>query len=125
MGIIHLEDMEFYAYHGCFSEERVVGNKFKVSLCVETDMQKAAQTDNIHDALNYQNLYGLVKEQMAVKSHLLEHVAGRIIEQIKIQFPQATKAEVKVSKLNPPMGGKMKNVSVSLSWGQNSDQSQK
>ena len=30
-GIIEIEGMEFFAFHGCYETERVVGNKFMVT----------------------------------------------------------------------------------------------
>lgn len=114
MGLIQLENMEFYAYHGCFHEEQIVGNKFIVNLEIETDITKAGQSDSIHDALNYQVAYRIVKEEIEVKSHLLEHVCTRIIDSVYKHFPAIKRAKVKVSKMNPPMGGKMQCVSVSL-----------
>ncbi len=114
MGKITLEDMEFYAYHGCFKEERIVGNKFIVNLTIETNMEKPSKTDDIKDALNYQTAYKLVKEQMQIKSHLLENIAKRILDSLFSNFNNIEKATVKVSKMNPPIGGKLKCVSVSL-----------
>jgi 7,8-dihydroneopterin aldolase/epimerase/oxygenase len=115
MGLIHLSDMEFYAYHGCFKEEQLTGNWFLVDLTLETDMNKASETDNITDTLNYQSAYELVKKEMAVKAHLLEHLAKRILNTLFSTFPQLERATVKVAKMNPPMGGRMKSVSVELS----------
>ncbi len=115
MGQIHLEDMEFYAFHGHFKEERIVGNKFLVDLVIETDMSVAGDTDSLNDAVNYQSAYKLVKREMEKKSHLLEHIANRILDAIITELPGVTKATVKIRKMNPPMGGKMKAVSVTLS----------
>ena len=114
MGLIQIENMEFYAYHGCYKEERVVGNKFIVDVWLETDLQKASASDDIGDTLNYQMAYEAVKEQMSFKSHLLEHLAGRILDSLYSKFPEIEKATVKVSKMNPPMGGQMDRVSVTL-----------
>ena len=115
MGFIKIENMEFYAYHGHFKEEQIVGNKFLVDLAIETDMQMPAKSDDLDDALNYQIAYNLVKEEMQIKSHLLEHIAGRILDSLYNNFTTIKKATVKVSKMNPPMGGKMERVSVTLS----------
>jgi len=115
MGLIHLDDMEFYAYHGCFKEEQTAGNWFFVNLTLDTDMTKPSMSDNISDALNYQVAYQLVKTEMAVPSHLLEHVAERILKSLFARFEQLERASVKVSKMNPPMGGRMKSVSVEIS----------
>ena len=115
MGLIHIENMEFYAYHGHFKEEQIVGNRFLVDLSIETDMQMPAKSDDLNDALNYQMAYNVVKEEMQEKSHLLEHIAGRILDGLYDNFDTIKRAEVKVSKMNPPMGGKMERVSVTLS----------
>jgi 7,8-dihydroneopterin aldolase/epimerase/oxygenase len=112
MGIIQIEEMEFYSFHGHFKEEQIVGNKFLVDLTLETDMTKAKESDNLKDAVNYQRVYEIVKHQMEMKSHLLEHIAGRIIDAIFSEMDGIKKVTVKVSKLNPPMGGKIGSVSV-------------
>ena len=115
MGIIRIDNMEFYAYHGCYKEERVVGNRFLADLEISVNLDKAALSDNIKDTLNYQLAYNVVKEQMSQKSNLLENVAGRILDQLFKSFPYIEKATVKVSKMNPPMGGQIERVSVTLS----------
>lgn len=114
MGEIHLEDMEFYAFHGHFKEEQIVGNRFLVNLTLRTPMEKAGQSDNLEDALNYQTAYEIVQEEMGKKSHLLEHIARRILDALHKRFDTLEYARIKVSKMNPPMGGKMKSVSITM-----------
>lgn len=114
MAYIELEEMEFHAFHGCFKEEQIVGNSFKVQFSFETNTQKAETSDNIHDTVNYQHVYNIVKEEMSIPAHLLEHVARRILDRVCQEHPNIENASVKVSKLNPPMGGKMQGVSVTL-----------
>ena len=41
MGIISLEGMDFFAYHGCFTEEQIIGTHFIVDLHLETDTSQA------------------------------------------------------------------------------------
>jgi dihydroneopterin aldolase len=113
MGKIYLNGMEFYAYHGCFQEEQVAGNQFVVDLEIETDMSVASKSDQIEDALNYTSVYTLVQQEMAIRSHLLEHVSNRILAGLFVRFPQIQRAEVRISKCNPPMGGWLKSVAVS------------
>ncbi len=115
MGIIELEKMEFFAYHGCYEQEQVVGNRFLVDLTLTTDCKKPQETDNIEDALNYLKVYELVQAEMEEPSHLLEHVAGRILDRLYAHFSQIEGATIKVRKMNPPLGGKLESVSVSLS----------
>jgi len=112
MGEIKIEGMEFYAHHGHFAEERVVGNKFLIDICLETECDKAAASDNLDDALNYQVVYETISIEMKKKSHLLENVAGRILDALYKKFNNIIKARIKVSKMNPPMGGRIDRVSV-------------
>jgi len=114
MGKIEIEGMEFYAFHGHFKAEQVVGNRFLVDLTLISDSSEAAKSDNLADAMDYQIAYRIVKEEMQIKSHLLEHVAQRIIDRLYIECPSIEKAKIKLSKLNPPMGGEIEKVSVTL-----------
>jgi len=115
MGLIQIENMEFYSFHGHFKEEQIVGNKFILDLTIETDMKIPSESDNLRDAVDYQMLYQIIKLQMDKKSHLLEHIAGRIIDAIYAEMTGIQKVTVKVSKMNPPMGGKIGSVSVIMS----------
>jgi dihydroneopterin aldolase len=115
MGTIRIEDMEFYAFHGHFREEQIVGNKFIVDLTIEAEMEKPGLTDDLHDAVNYQIAYSIIKKEMETKSHLLEHIATRILNSLYAEMEGIKKATVKVSKLNPVMGGKIGRVSVEIS----------
>jgi len=116
MGLIQIEGMEFFAYHGCFKEERVIGTRFIVDLSIETDTGEAEATDDLKKTINYQSVYKLVKTEMEIKSHLLEHVARRIIQSVQKHHPEAGNILVKVVKLNPALsdGGKVKQVCVTL-----------
>ncbi len=114
MGKIHIESMEFYAFHGHYREEQIVGNKFLVDLTIDTDMQVPSESDNLKDAVNYQRAYQIVKAEMEKKSHLLEHIAGRIVDSLYKELKGINKIKVKVSKINPPMGGKIGSVSVEM-----------
>jgi dihydroneopterin aldolase len=112
MGQILLENMEFYSFHGHYAEERKIGNRFLVSVSIETDMQKPTETDHLEDALDYRAVYETVKEEMKVPSNLLEHLAGRIVDSLVRKFSMIKKVTVKVTKLNPPLGGKTEGVTV-------------
>lgn len=111
---ISLENMEFHAFHGCLEHEKSLGNTFVVSLKFELDTQKAGSTDNLADTLNYQLIYDVVKLEMEIPSQLIEHVAQRILNHIFNQFSEIQSIELKLSKLNPPLGGKVTTVSIEL-----------
>ncbi len=115
MSQITIEGMEFYAYHGCFKEEQIVGTWFNVDAILSGNFDKAAQTDNIEDTVNYLSVYRMIKSEMEIPTKLLETVVLRIIDRILASFPLVEKVELKLSKLNPPLGGKLKSVSVLMS----------
>ncbi len=114
MGLIEIEGMHFYAWHGHFEVEQAVGNEFLVDVSIETDCEAAAASDNLEDALNYQAVYNLVKKEMQITSKLLEHVAGRILDALYHEFSVIEKVKIKISKINPPMGGQIEKASVTL-----------
>lgn len=114
MALITINDMRFYAHHGCFEQERVIGTHFRVDLSFTTDTSKAEISDNIVDTVSYLDVYQVVKAEMMTPSHLLEHVARRVGERVLADFLAVDTVNVKVSKLNPPLGGQMDSVSVTL-----------
>jgi 7,8-dihydroneopterin aldolase/epimerase/oxygenase len=114
MSTISIEGMEFFAYHGCFPEEKIIGTRFILDLFLETNTDEAEKSDNLNNTVNYLEVYKIVKKQMEIKSNLLEHVGRRIIDEVKNFFPQVISVEIKVRKMNPPLGGKMDFVSVTM-----------
>jgi dihydroneopterin aldolase len=114
MGLIRIEDMEFYAFHGHFREEQIVGNHFMVDVSIETDTDNAGKSDDLRDTLNYQKAYLIIKREMETTSNLLEHIATRILDALYAELSGIIKATVKVSKLNPVMGGRIGRVSVEI-----------
>lgn len=106
--------MEFHAFHGCMEFEQQLGNTFIVSLSMELNTEKAGKTDNLEDTLNYQLVYDVVKVQMEIPSKLIEHVGQRILDSVFNLFPEIQELEVKLSKLNPPLGGKVERVTIEL-----------
>ncbi|MBP3253423.1 MAG: dihydroneopterin aldolase [Bacteroidales bacterium] len=115
MSTISIENMRFYAYHGCFEQERRIGTEFAVSIWFDTDTEKAEVSDKVEDTVDYSKVYQVVNKQMQTPSHILEHVGRRIMNAVSQSFPSVYNIKVKISKLNPPVGGQMDNVSVFLS----------
>lgn len=111
---ITLQAMKFYAYHGVLEQERRVGNTFVVDLTLTAPLEKAVQSDQLEDTINYAEIYELTKQEMNIPSQLLEHVAGRICRALRHHFPQIEQIEIRVSKLNPPFGGDVHSASVLL-----------
>jgi dihydroneopterin aldolase len=117
-GLIELEEMRFWAFHGCLETEKKKGNLFLVDFKGELDMTQAVAEDRLEDTVNYAEIYDVIKTQMGVPSDLLEHVAGRIVREIAETFPQFKRFSVRVSKHNPPVGGPVEWSRVTLYHGE-------
>ena len=111
---ISLERVRLYAFHGVAEQERRVGGWFTVSVSVQRDVSRAAQTDDVNDTLSYADLLQVVKREMAVPSQLLEHVAGRIARAAVSEFAGVEAVRVSVTKENPPMGANCGGASVEI-----------
>lgn len=114
MGIIKVTGINLHAYHGCLEEEGRVGTRYIVNVTIDTDLSKAAETDNLGDTVDYVTVYNIVKEEMAIRSKLIEHVGKRIIDRMKKEFTTMNRAEVEVVKINPPMHGDVDSTSIIL-----------
>lgn len=112
MGKIILENIRIYAFHGCMEEEAKIGTDYLIDLEVETNLEKSIASDNLLDTVDYVLLNKIVKEEMKIRSKLIEHVAGRILDRIKKQIPEITKIKIKIAKTNPPIGGDVEKVCV-------------
>ncbi|NNC49560.1 MAG: dihydroneopterin aldolase [Flaviramulus sp.] len=114
MGIIKVENIRVFAYHGCLKEETKIGSDYRVDLQVEADLQTSAKTDKLSDTVDYVFLNRIIKEEMTIASHLLETVAKRILHRIFNEDKLVKKATVWVSKLNPPIGGDVARVTIKM-----------
>jgi len=114
MSVITLENMEFHAYHGCLEHEKKLGNTFVVSVSMKMNTDKAEKSDLLEDTLNYQKVYNVVKEQIEIPANLIEHVGQRIVRSLEKQFPEVNSFVIKLSKLNPPLGGRVEKVTIEL-----------
>ncbi len=115
MGTIKIKNIRVYAYHGCLVEEGKIGSDYRVDVSVKADLSTSAKTDNLADTVDYVHLNKIVKEEMAIRSQLLEEVAKRILDRILLEIPIVKKADVAVSKLNPPIGGNVAMVTIEMS----------
>ena len=105
---IVLQRMEFRALHGCYELERKVGNRFTACL------GDAAAEDSVEQTVNYLTVYEVVSLQMRITQRTIERVAMNIIEAVYASFRQVRHVKCTVSKLAPPLGGKLEKVSVVL-----------
>lgn len=109
---ILLENVKFFATHGVFEQENIIGNTFIVNIKIEKDISEAMDTDNLDGTINYAQVYEVIKSEMNIQSKLLEHVAGRIIKGLRKEFPSIGTIELKLSKQCPPIEGDVEQASI-------------
>ena len=114
MGIIQVNNIKLYAYHGCLEEEAKIGSEYKVDIEVKANLKKSSKTDELADTVDYVHLYDIVKQEMAIRSKLLEEVAQRILNRFFDELSMIQKAKVTVAKINPPIGGNVEEVVIVL-----------
>jgi dihydroneopterin aldolase len=114
MDKITVQNIRVYAHHGCLKEETIIGSDYTVNVSVWADLSKASRSDSLSDTVDYVLINAIVQEEMKIPSKLLEHVADRILKRLFSEIDIVSKASVSVSKLNPPIGGDVVEVTVCL-----------
>ncbi|MFN8295838.1 MAG: dihydroneopterin aldolase [Chitinophagales bacterium] len=104
---IGLEGMEFYAYHGVYEEERKKGGKYVVDVSVHTNAEKAEQYDELDGTVNYEQIYQAVEKNMQQPVKLIEHLARKIIDDIRLFVVKEDTIRIKIRKIQPPLGAKV------------------
>ncbi|RXJ01084.1 dihydroneopterin aldolase [Anaerobacillus alkaliphilus] len=115
MDKIYLNQMQFYGYHGVFSEETKLGQRYIVDVILETNLKEAGRTDDLNQTINYAEIFDVVK--MVVEGppyKLVEAVAEEIAKQILQRFILVNACTVKVIKPNPPIVGHYHSVAVEI-----------
>ncbi|MFT3884438.1 MAG: dihydroneopterin aldolase [Flavobacteriales bacterium] len=114
MGLIEVNGIQVYAYHGCLSEEGRIGGHYRVDVAVRGDFAKAEATDRLGDTIDYSRVTAIVQEQMAVRSALIEHAARRILDALKAEWGGGHVWRVHLVKEHPPIPGSVEHVAFTL-----------
>ncbi len=119
MDYIHLNEMEFYGYHGALAEETKLGQRFRVTVSLATDLSQAGKTDDLDKTVNYAEVYSVCRsivEGEPVK--LIETVAEKIATDVMKEFAaKVTGVRVILIKPDPPIPGHYASVSVEITRG--------
>ena len=116
-GTIEVNNLKVTAYHGVMEQERVVGNRFEVTVHVDCDFDEAARRDDVDLTGNYAEIVDIINDEMAKTSLLIETVARRIAKRISDRWSDlVTGGLVRVAKITPPIPGQMDSVAVVYRW---------
>jgi dihydroneopterin aldolase len=109
---IEVNGIKLYAFHGCLEEEARIGGHYVVDVTISTDFSLAAETDDLSKTVDYVAVNAIVKEEMAIRSKLIEHVGQRIFSRIKNEMKGVSELSVKITKISPPINGDVSNVAI-------------
>ena len=116
-GVILIEKLDIYAYHGFFSEEERLGQRFVLDLALETDLRPSSVSDALADTVNYGTVVGVVTEVFTTRRfNLLEAAARAVALAVLEQFPPVTRVEVTLRKPTPPIHATLASVGIKLSF---------
>ena len=117
MGLITVEGVRVFAYHGHLPEEAVLGGHFIINVWVEADTAEVEKTDDLNHTVDYVKIIDIVKEQMAIRADMIEVPAKRIVDAI-LPLNKVQKVTVEVEKVLPPIDASFDKISVT-SQGEN------
>jgi dihydroneopterin aldolase len=109
---IEVNGIKIYAFHGCLPEEEKIGGHYLIDVMLNTNFSQAASTDDLSKTVDYVLINHIVKEEMAIRSKLIEQVGQRIVDRIKSEAAGINFLRVKVTKLTPPINGDVDNVAI-------------
>ena len=113
MGVITVEGIRVFAFHGHLPEEAKLGGHFIVSVWVTADTREVEKTDDLNHTVDYVRIIEIVKEQMAIRSSMIENPAKRIVDAI-LPLYKAQKVKVEVEKIQPPIDSDFDKISVTI-----------
>ena len=106
LGTVRLVNAVFYAHHGVMQEEHRIGGRYEVDVAMDLDFRAAAEHDDLRRTVDYERVYGLVRDHVTGnKFYLIEKLAYRIACAVLDAFEIVEHVEVTVRKANPPVGG--------------------
>ena len=111
---ILLRGVHFHAFIGVGEQERSVGNDYILDLRIGYSLANAMESDDVMDTLNYAEVYDLIKNVMQHPMKLLEAAAGCIVDNLTATYKGIESIDLKLIKLNPPMGADCEGAGVEL-----------
>src|SRR5690554_5240608 len=99
---IEVNGIKLYAYHGCLDEEAKIGGYYSIDVSITTDFTVSFASDDLNDTIDYVKINQIVKEEMKIRSKLIEHVGYRIYRRLKTELTEVFSCSIKIIKHNPP-----------------------
>ncbi len=115
IGKVLIEALELHAYHGWHRHEGEFGQPFLLDVELETDIARAAATDELADALDYALIVSTMRSLFVdTRYKLVEAAAASLAQGLLVQFPAVTSVDLRVRKLKPPIPERLSAVGIHL-----------
>ena len=85
--VVFVKGLKVEAVIGVYDWERAITQPILIDIALETDISKAAASDDVTDALNYKAVCDDVSAWcQEIKAELLEHLAGQIADRLLANY---------------------------------------
>ena len=119
MYLIRMKNCAFFARHGVFDEEEMLGQRFYVDAALTVDPGHALEDDAIEGTVDYGVAFQVIEKIITgERRFLIEALALEVGKALTLRFPQITRAEITVRKPNAPVPGVLDHVEVTVAWPQ-------
>lgn len=116
---ITLRNCAFFARHGVYSEEEVLGQRFFVDAVLTVDGGRSLAADDIEGTVDYGKAFKAIERViMGKRKYLIEALALEVAKSLCRKFSMITSAEITIRKPNAPVQGILDNVEVRVVYPQ-------
>ncbi len=116
MDQIRIDNLEVFAHHGVFPEEKEKGQFFYVNAILYTQTRQAGMSDDLSFSTNYSEVCDFIVNEMQKKTYdLIESVAENLATQILLNFEGICQIDLEIRKPHAPMQLNFESVSVCIS----------
>ena len=110
MFTINLNNLSFYAFHGIYKEEQILGNPYEVNVVIS--FEATEQVTTLEQTINYEKVYEIIQQRMLIPTALLETLAQEMTQEIYKYDNRITSISVSIEKKDPPIKQMQGSVSV-------------
>lgn len=115
MDIIRISELEVYAYHGVYADEREKGQFFYVNADLFTDTRKAGMTDDLDYSTNYGTVCEFIADFMKNNTYnLIETAAEQLAQALLLEFKLVKSVLLEIRKPSAPIALEFGSVSVEI-----------
>lgn len=115
---IRIEELQVFARHGVYEEEKRQGQNFYLNVSLFLDVREAGTRDDLTKSVNYGSVCQDLNQWMQEKDlNLLEAVACRLSEKLLLKYPLIHHVVLEIRKPEAPIGLPFGSVSVKVERG--------